>query len=66
MSPLSRDLYCVLMTRECPYCGHPLTREGSWFYSIRKYKCATCKREVPLTYRDKIRLFEKHTPPKPR
>jgi hypothetical protein len=63
VSPLSRNLFGVLLTRECPYCGHPVTREGSWFYSIQKYKCAACMREVPITYSDKMRLFVKQIPP---
>jgi transposase-like protein len=60
--PLATDLFRVSMTRNCPYCHHPLTRNGSWFSSIRQYHCASCKRVAPLTYADKVKLFDEHTP----
>jgi hypothetical protein len=58
--PLSRDLFTVLMRCECPHCGHSYARNGSWFNSIRNYFCPRCRRQVRLTYQDKLKLFGKY------
>jgi hypothetical protein len=59
---LSRALYLTSMTRQCPLCGIPLTKAGSWFQSSGGYTCAGCKQRVQMTYDDKLRLFDKHVP----
>jgi predicted RNA-binding Zn-ribbon protein involved in translation (DUF1610 family) len=51
----------TLMTFECPKCGLALTRKGSWFRSASRFKCAGCGTETPITYDDKIRLFDRAT-----
>ena len=60
--PLSRDLYLTSMTRNCPLCGIPLTKSGSWFQVSGGYTCGGCKQRLPMTYDDKLSLFEKYAP----
>ena len=67
---LSPKLNDVMLKMPCPQCGHPSIRKGSWFKVARTFKCAECGWATPLTYDDKLRLFDKHakltTPPYPR
>ena len=62
MSQLSRDLFDIPMIHKCPHCNHPLVKKGSWFYSIRHYKCEACNQKVQVTYDDKVKLFKTYTP----
>lgn len=58
---LTTRLQNVDLTLECKYCGHPIIKKGSWFRTSRHYfKCVECKREVRITYEDKIDLFAKY------
>jgi hypothetical protein len=66
---LSAQLRHVDLTLECKYCAHPMTKKGDWFVVAHRFICEVCKREVPITYSDKIALFNKHahlSRPKPR
>ncbi|CDX39246.1 conserved hypothetical protein [Mesorhizobium sp. SOD10] len=45
---------------ECPRCGHPTIRKGSWFKSVATFKCEGCQTVMRLGYPAKLRLFEKH------
>ena len=58
--PLSDSLRFVFLTVECPVCNHPLVKKGGWFRTVGRFKCAGCRNEIRLSYRDKIALFEKH------
>ena len=60
MSLSPRLLLHVDLTLECKYCGHPVAKIGNWFRVAHRFKCEGCKREVPLTYSDKVALFKKH------
>jgi ribosomal protein S27E len=57
---LSARLRHADLTVECRYCGRPLTKKGSWFLAVHRFKCEGCNRETPITYSDKIVLFKKH------
>jgi hypothetical protein len=57
---LSLRLRNVDLTLECKYCGGQKIKKGQWFLVIAKFTCENCKREVRLTYKDKIALFERH------
>jgi hypothetical protein len=57
---LSARLWDVDLTLECKYCGHPKTKNGGWYRVVPKFNCEKCKREVLITYKDKIALFDKH------
>jgi hypothetical protein len=57
---LSFRLREVDLTLECKYCGHVRVKKGSWFLVAYRFKCEGCSREVPLTYSDKVALFNKH------
>jgi hypothetical protein len=57
---LSFRLRQVDLTLECKYCGHVRVKKGSWFLSAYRFKCEGCSREVPITYSDKVALFNKH------
>jgi hypothetical protein len=61
--PLSSLLRHVELTLECKHCGHPRTKKGDWFVVAHRFKCEGCGREVPLTYSDKVALFNKHAAP---
>jgi DNA-directed RNA polymerase subunit RPC12/RpoP len=58
--PLSPRLLDVDLTLECKYCGHTKTKRGEWFRVAHRFVCVRCKREVPITYSDKVALFNKH------
>jgi len=58
--PLSSALSNVILTRLCPRCQHPLQKTGGWFQSVRRYRCEGCGAAVPLTYPDKVKLFDQH------
>jgi hypothetical protein len=58
---LSFRLCQVDLTLECKYCGHVRVKKGSWFLVAYRFKCEGCGREVPITYSDKVALFNKHT-----
>ncbi len=57
---LSPRLRYVDLILECKYCGHSVIKTGGWFISVHKFKCERCKREVFITYKDKIALFDRH------
>ena len=42
------------------HCGHPLIKNGAWFMTVAHFRCEGCKREVTVTYSDKVALFDKH------
>lgn len=56
--PLAKGLLGVLLSHPCPNCGHKQERKGSWFQTVRRYRCSSCNYEVPVTYETKVRLFE--------
>ena len=58
--PLSASLFNVEMTFECPLCGHALVKSGSWFYTVPKFKCEGCHRQIRLSYPDRLAIFEKY------
>ena len=58
--PLSPRLLHVDLTLECKYCGRSITKRGEWFRVAHRFTCVGCKREVPITYSDKVALFKKH------
>jgi len=45
---------------QLPHCDLAIIKPGSWFQSVRQFNCQGCKREVRITYVDKVALFEKH------
>ena len=56
---LSARLRPVELTLECKHCGHPKIKDGRWFMAVHAFKCERCKREVPVTYSDKVALFDR-------
>jgi hypothetical protein len=58
--PLSSLLRQAELTHECKHCGRSIMRLGSWFVVVHRFKCEGCNRDVPITYSDKIALFNKH------
>jgi transposase-like protein len=60
--PLPRRLYDTLLTHTCPHCGHKNEKLGSYFWRMRQYHCPACEKAVPLTYEDKLKLFDQHGP----
>jgi len=58
--PLSLRLRHVDLTLQCSYCGRPLIKNGQWFMIASRFKCAGCKREVRISYDEKVTLFERH------
>jgi transposase-like protein len=50
----------VILSHPCPHCQHPRSAKGSYFSSVRKYKCAACNEEVLLDYPTKLVLFRRH------
>jgi hypothetical protein len=55
--PLKDHFAKVVMTYACPHCEHPLTKQGSWFKTMRHYNCASCREVVTMTYPAKVALF---------
>ena len=51
------------LTLECKHCGHPIIKPEGWFMRATQFNCERCKREVQLTYDEKIALFAKHSHP---
>jgi DNA-directed RNA polymerase subunit RPC12/RpoP len=60
MALLSKELFDVRMTYECPSCSRRLIKRGRWFYSIRHYSCSGCRQDVVITFDDKVKLFKKY------
>lgn len=58
--PIPDELRDVSLRFECPKCGHPTIRKGSWFKVISNFTCENCGGELRLGYPDKLALFEKH------
>ena len=58
---LSRRLLRVDLTLEGKHCGHPIIKPGGSFMRATQFNCEGCKREVQLTYEEKIALFAKHS-----
>jgi hypothetical protein len=58
--PLSTRLLHLDLTHGCKYCGHSITKTGTWFRVAHRFVCVGCKREVPIGYSDKVALFKKH------
>jgi hypothetical protein len=56
---VSTDLSETLMAIECPRCGFARSHKRSWIKSARLFKCRGCRTETPITYEDKLRLFER-------
>jgi hypothetical protein len=48
------------LTLPCKYCGHSIIKKGGWYLVAHRFSCEGCKREVPITYSDKVALFNKH------
>jgi transposase-like protein len=57
---LSTGLRDKLLTFNCPRCRHALAKNGAWFMAMPRFKCVGCGHTVPITYRDKLALFESH------
>ena len=57
---LSCKLNDAMLTMTCPQCGHPCIRKGSSFKCVRTFKCAECGYAAPLTYVEKLKLFDMH------
>jgi transposase-like protein len=57
---LSTQLRPIDLRLECKHCGHPLIKKGAWFLTAAHFRCEGCKREVTVTYSDKVALFDKH------
>ena len=57
---LSPRLRRVDLRLECKHCGHPLIKNGAWFMTVARFMCEGCKREVTVTYSDKVALFAKY------
>lgn len=57
---LSTRLRPIDLRLECKYCSQPLIKKGAWFMTVHHFKCEGCKREVAVTYSDKVALFAKH------
>jgi hypothetical protein len=57
--PLSDSMKDLLLTYECPHCGHPITRPGIWFKSVSRFECQRCVQEVRIGYREKVSLYER-------
>ena len=58
---LSYKLDDAMLTMTCFRCGHPRIRKGSWFKTVRTFKCAECGYAAQLTYDDKLRIFGRKT-----
>jgi hypothetical protein len=58
--PLSSRLLPMDLTLPCKYCGHSIIKKGGWYLVAHRFNCEGCKREVPITYSDKVALFSKH------
>jgi transposase-like protein len=61
--PLSSNLRHVELTLQCKYCGHSIIKKGVWFVVIHRFTCEGCNRQVPMTYSDKVALFNKYAAP---
>ena len=57
---LSTRLRPIDLRLVCKYCGHSLIKNGNWFMTVAHFRCEGCKREVAVTYSDKVALFDKH------
>jgi hypothetical protein len=57
LAPGLRD---KLLTFNCPQCRHALAKKGAWFMAVSRFKCGGCGCTVPITYVDKLVLFESH------
>jgi len=57
---LSAQLRLVELTLECKHCGHPKIEKGRWFMAVHAFRCERCKRDVPITYSDKVALFARN------
>lgn len=57
---LAQDLSDVALTFDCPNCSHPIVRKGSAIRTIAHFICDGCKAKVPLTYPQKLAIFELH------
>jgi hypothetical protein len=57
---LSTRLRGVDLVLKCKCCGHPITKMGTWFMTAHRFKCEGCKRDVSVTYSDKVALFAEH------
>jgi len=58
--PLTAGLLGVLLPHTCPRCGHANERMGRAFKTVKHYLCGSCGEKVPMTYYDKLRLFEEN------
>ena len=57
---LSTRLRGVDLVLKCKYCGHPKIKKGAWFMTVHHFECEGCKRDVRVTYSDKVALFAEH------
>lgn len=58
--PIPNELRDIPLGFECPKCGHPIIRKGSWFKVISRFNCNHCGAALRLGYPEKLALFEKH------
>ena len=47
----------VMMMLACRTCGFAITKKGSWFRAVSRYKCESCGVQGRVTYDDKIQVF---------
>jgi len=58
--PLSLRLRDTDLTLKCKHCDWPLIRNGNWFITASRFRCVGCKREMRISYGEKVALFERH------
>jgi hypothetical protein len=58
--PLDESLFLALLTYKCPSCAGEISCRGSWIKSIRHFHCDRCGYRAPMTYDNKIKIFERH------
>jgi hypothetical protein len=60
---LSPSVHSVDLTFNCPHCGYPMVKPGSWFKAAKGFKCRSCKSNIRLTYTNKLALFDRYREP---
>ncbi len=58
--PLAAGLRDKVLILNCPHCGHALAKSGAWFAAVSWFKCDGCGGKAPLTYTDKMALYDAH------
>jgi len=58
--PLSGELLSKNITFHCRHCNRAIIKKGDWIKTAGRFKCDGCRRELRLTYDDKVALFKSH------